>query len=110
MNGVTAYEQMGGQIVAGSKMKDDLRHLYRIAVFVPPERRELLHDGSDRRFVVRKQLRCFFSGTGGPIRPHSAGFKRADFDTKRGHLLRERLGESPNCPFCGMVAGAAWNR
>src|SRR5258708_2933874 len=99
---------MGRQMIAGRQAKDNLRHFRRIAILLAPVRVQLLDYPADGRFVIGEQVRDVFMRANTPVRPHSAGFKRAYLDAKRGYFLGQGLGESANRPLSGMVTGAAW--
>jgi hypothetical protein len=105
LNGVTAQQEMCGQTIAGSQMKDDLSHLYRIAGLLAPIKLRRLGYRAHRRLIIREQFGRVLVRANAPVRSHAARFGRTYLDAKRGHFLSKSLRESPNRPLGRMVPG-----
>src|SRR5579862_1872925 len=106
LNCVAADQKMCREMIAVSQTKDELGHLCRIAHFFTPIRLQRFNDCTYRWFVIREQPRCIFVRANAPVCPHPTRFEGTHLDAERGDFLRQRLGESANCPLGSVVAGA----
>src|ERR1700758_4989990 len=69
-----AEQQVSRQTIAGSWMKDYLRHLGRIAILLAPERFKRLDHTANRCFIIGEPFRHILLRTSGPVCPHPTRF------------------------------------
>src|SRR6202035_2913583 len=103
-------DQPHRHLVAIRQLKNYARDLSRIAFRTAFEAAQHFEVRPHGVLVFREQLRRILTSAARPVGANSSGLKRADFYAEWRDFQRERIAETADGPFGGVIWSIAWNR